>query len=163
PASGIPPGRGRPRRVLREQQAVGRHLPVAVGADHDGGGDERPERERAEREQHDHAVTSPADSGAAAGAAAASGAASASAAGAAGEAPTRGSGTVKSGSVTPTMGPTSSAKASVPMPTWPPSSQPTVSTVTSMPVRTIQSFQPQRLWMPVMSPSRGPGPSRAPM
>ena len=58
--------------------------------------------------------------------------------------PRRHRGTRSSGSVTLTIGPISSAKATVPMPTWPPSSQPMVSTVTSIAVRTIQIFQPVR-------------------
>lgn len=54
------------------------------------------------------------------------------------------SGTRSSGRVTCTRGPMSSAKARVPTPTSPPSSQPTASTVTSMAVRTIQILTPQR-------------------
>jgi hypothetical protein len=48
------------------------------------------------------------------------------------------------------------------MPTVPPSSQPASSTVASMPVRTTRIECP-RAAMPVITPSRGPGPRPAPM
>lgn len=50
----------------------------------------------------------------------------------------------------------------VPTPTVPPRSQPTVSTVASIDVRTSRTECP-RAAMPVVSPSRGPAPSPAPM
>ena len=53
-------------------------------------------------------------------------------------------GTRSNGKVMLTIGPMSSAKARVPIPTVPPSNQPAASTVTSMLVRTIQIFHPQR-------------------
>lgn len=49
------------------------------------------------------------------------------------------------------------------MPTVPPSSQPTASTVTSRQVRTRRMERPVRRASPVISPSRGPGPKCAPM
>jgi hypothetical protein len=54
------------------------------------------------------------------------------------------------------------AYTTVPIPTVPPSSHPASSTVPSMPVRTTRIECP-RAAMPVISPSRGPGPSPAPM
>jgi hypothetical protein len=51
----------------------------------------------------------------------------------------------------------------VPTPTVPPSSQPTASTVASIDVRTSRTESPVRTTSPVISPSRGPGPSAAPM
>jgi hypothetical protein len=55
------------------------------------------------------------------------------------------------------------AYSSVPMPIDPPSSQPAASTVSSMVVRTRRIDAADRATSPVISPSRGPGPSRAPM
>jgi len=55
------------------------------------------------------------------------------------------------------------ANSTVPTPTVPPSSQPTTSTVSSMQARTRRSDRPVRRASPVISPSRGPGPNRAPM
>ena len=55
------------------------------------------------------------------------------------------------------------ANSTVPMPTVPPSSQPTASTVSSMPVRHSRIERPLTRASPVISPSRGPGPKRAPM
>ena len=49
------------------------------------------------------------------------------------------------------------------MPSVPPSSQPVVSTVSSMAVRTSRIDHPVRACSPVINPSRGPGPSRTPM
>ena len=69
----------------------------------------------------------------------------------------------KRGIVYPQSGPISSAKATVPMPTLPPSVQPIASTTSSMPVRTIQMRHPVTRCSPVMRPSRGPGPKCAPM
>jgi hypothetical protein len=62
-----------------------------------------------------------------------------------------------------TLGPMVRAKASVPMPTDPPRIQPVVSAVTSSPVRTSRIDPTPRAASPVISPSRGPGPSPAPM
>ena len=56
-----------------------------------------------------------------------------------------------------------SAKTTVPMPTVPPNSQPTSSTVSSMPVRHSRIERPVTRARPVISPSRGPGPRCAPM
>ena len=67
------------------------------------------------------------------------------------------------GRVRPTRGPISMAKATVPTPTVPPIHQPATSTEPSMPVRTAHSGQPVRACNPVIRPSRGPGPKRAPM
>jgi transcriptional regulator with XRE-family HTH domain len=69
----------------------------------------------------------------------------------------------KSGIVQWHSGPIRRANASVPKPTLPPSSQPITSTVTSIAMRTIQMGRPVRLCRPVIRPSRGPGPSWAPM
>lgn len=55
------------------------------------------------------------------------------------------------------------AYATVPAPTVPPSSQPVVSTVSSIPVRTSRTERPVRRCSPVISPSRGPVPKRAAM
>ena len=60
-------------------------------------------------------------------------------------------------------GPIATAKATVPMPTVPPSSQPTASTVSSRQVRVSRMDRPVRRARPVISPSRGPGPKWAPM
>jgi hypothetical protein len=49
------------------------------------------------------------------------------------------------------------------MPTTPPSSQPTATTVTSMRVRTSRIERPVTRERPVISPSRGPGPNWEPM
>ncbi len=66
-------------------------------------------------------------------------------------------------SVTPHRGPISRAKARVPTPTLPPSHQPSSSTLPSIRLRTFQIGQPVRACRPVIRPSRGPGPSLAPM
>jgi hypothetical protein len=50
----------------------------------------------------------------------------------------------------------------VPMPAVPPSATPVPRTVSSIAVRTARSEWP-RAARPVISPSRGPGPKRAPM
>ncbi len=71
--------------------------------------------------------------------------------------------TDSSGMKTCASGPMDTANTSVPTPTEPPSSQPVPSTVTSMTVRTTRIEPPLRATKPVISPSRGPGPSRAPM
>ncbi len=55
------------------------------------------------------------------------------------------------------------ANSTVPTPTVPPSSHPIASTVSSMHTRTSRSERPVRRARPVISPSRGPGPNRAPM
>jgi len=55
------------------------------------------------------------------------------------------------------------ANSTVPTPTVPPSSQPIASTVSSMQTRTRRRERPVRRARPVISPSRGPGPKRAPM
>jgi len=55
------------------------------------------------------------------------------------------------------------AYTTVPMPTDPPSSHPTVSTVTSITERTRRTDRPVRTTRPVIKPSRGPGPRPAPM
>ena len=55
------------------------------------------------------------------------------------------------------------ANSTVPTPTVPPSSQPITSTVSSMQTRTRRRERPVRRARPVISPSRGPGPKRAPM
>ena len=55
------------------------------------------------------------------------------------------------------------ANASVPIPTVPPRNQPMTSTVISTVPRASQIGQPNRALMPVIRPSRGPGPNRAPM
>ncbi|MEU7892321.1 hypothetical protein AB0B45_05580 [Nonomuraea sp. NPDC049152] len=60
------------------------------------------------------------------------------------------------------MGPTVSAYSTVPTPAVPPSSQPTVSTVISIKVRTCRMERPVAADAPVIKPSRGPGPKRAP-
>ena len=57
-----------------------------------------------------------------------------------------------------TSGPIRTANRIVPMPTVPPSSQPTTSTVSSTSARQSQIGQPRRAFMPVIRPSRGPGP-----
>ncbi|EPH46668.1 hypothetical protein STRAU_0282 [Streptomyces aurantiacus JA 4570] len=54
------------------------------------------------------------------------------------------------------------AYSTVPAPTLPPSSQPTASTVTSIRVRTNRMERPVAPARPVIRPSRGPGPQRAP-
>ena len=54
------------------------------------------------------------------------------------------------------------AYSAVPIPTVPPSSHPVASTLSSMDVRTRRSEWPRRA-KPVIRPSRGPGPSPAPM
>src|SRR5690606_33997944 len=59
--------------------------------------------------------------------------------------------------------PTPSANTTVPMPNTPPSAMPATSTLTSIPVRTSRIDQPVRRARPVINPSRGPGPSCAPM
>ena len=48
------------------------------------------------------------------------------------------------------------------MPTVPPSNQPTTRTVTSTSARHSQIGQPSRAFMPVINPSRGPGPEVRP-
>ncbi len=65
--------------------------------------------------------------------------------------------------VTPHSGPISRAKARVPRPTLPPSHQPSSRTLPSIKLRTFQIGQPVRACRPVIRPSRGPGPRRAPM
>jgi hypothetical protein len=52
-----------------------------------------------------------------------------------------------------------SANATVPSPTRPPSSQPMTSTVSSSDRRTVAIGMPVRRAIPVIHPSRGPGPS----
>jgi hypothetical protein len=59
-------------------------------------------------------------------------------------------------------GPMATAYSSVPTPIVPPSSQPTDITLSSKPVRTTLTEWP-RAASPVIKPSRGPGPSPAPM
>lgn len=59
-------------------------------------------------------------------------------------------------------GPTPNANTTVPTPTVPPSSTPTANAPSSIRVRTRRSGQPLRRVSPVISPSRGPGPSCAP-
>src|SRR5439155_16596774 len=61
-----------------------------------------------------------------------------------------------------TSGPMLTAYRSVPTPTVPPSSHPAARTRSSMDVRAIRIEIP-RSASPVMRPSRGPGPSPAPM
>ncbi len=60
------------------------------------------------------------------------------------------------------MGPMLTAYSTVPIPTVPPSSHPAASTLSSIQVRTRRSEWPRRA-MPVIRPSRGPGPRPAPM
>jgi hypothetical protein len=55
------------------------------------------------------------------------------------------------------------AYSTVPTPTVPPSSQPAASTVASIDVRISRTESPVRMTRPVINPSRGPGPSAAPM
>jgi hypothetical protein len=55
-----------------------------------------------------------------------------------------------------------SAKTIVPTPTEPPSSQPIARTTISMTVRARRIGQPVAAFSPVISPSRGPGPSPEP-
>jgi linoleoyl-CoA desaturase len=68
-----------------------------------------------------------------------------------------------SGRNTCTIGPIVTAYSTVPMPTVPPSTKPTASTVTSMTVRQSRTLRPVRRTRPSHRPSRGPGPSAAPM
>ena len=67
------------------------------------------------------------------------------------------------GSIACASGPISTAYRTVPMPSAPPSSSPTTTTPTSSPVRTTRSDPPVTRASPVISPSRGPRPSWAPM
>lgn len=56
-----------------------------------------------------------------------------------------------------------SAKTTVPTPSVPPNNQPTISTVSSIPVRHTRIERPVTRASPVIRPSRGPGPRCAPM
>ena len=69
----------------------------------------------------------------------------------------------RSGSAMCTSGPMRNAKAIVPTPTVPPMIHPRTSTVISTVPRASQIGQPKRARIPVIRPSRGPGPKRAPM
>ena len=69
---------------------------------------------------------------------------------------------VKRSSATWATGPMATANQTVPTPTVPPSSQPAARADSSMPVRAIHGGTP-RSASPVITPSRGPGPSPAPM
>ena len=69
---------------------------------------------------------------------------------------------VRLGRIRSTSGPIETANTAVPIPIAPPSSTPIASTVTSMPVRATLIDGPRRA-RPVIRPSRGPGPSPAPM
>lgn len=50
------------------------------------------------------------------------------------------------------------AKSAVPRPTRPPRAKPALKTTASIPMRTRPTRTPERRWMPVIQPSRGPGP-----
>src|SRR5690606_6643838 len=75
---------------------------------------------------------------------------------------TAGTSTWSRGRKTCTMGPTNRAKATVPTPNVPPRRYPITSTTTSSNVR-VRRMEGPNLAIPVINPSRGPGPRLAPM